>query len=181
MTDKDIYFLAQKFRRAIENARDNHMFKNDLTFNDFPNWCCRDASLLLAEYLKCYDIKTIYVWGTDDIGQTHGWLVLNDERVNGPTVHKPDIPSSIVEILKRYSNNWTDGPTENIYYDETDIVEGLIIDITADQFDNVPIYMGYMDRIHARFSFESATDYDYLGNDRLNELYSIIIKFLYRN
>ena len=179
MTDKDIYVLAKKFRRAIENARDNHMFKNDLTFDDFPNWCCRDASLLLAEYLRHYDINTIYVWGTDDTGQTHGWLVLKDERVNGPTVHNVNLPNSIIDILKGYSNNRFDAPIENIYYDEEDILEGMIIDITAEQFDDVPIYMGYMDEVHARFSFESANDYHRLGDYRLNELYRIIISYLH--
>lgn len=177
MRNEEIYFLIKKFRRAIENARDNGMFERDATFNYFPKSCCRDASLLLAEYLSQQNIKTVYVWGTDNVGQTHGWLVLKDQRLNGPMVHNVVIPDTISEILHRYSNNKID-VIENIYYEETDIINGLIIDITADQFNNIPIYVGEINNVYSEFLFESACEYNYLGNDRLRRLYQIITNYL---
>lgn len=60
-------------------------------------------------------------------------------------------------------------------------MNGLIIDITDDQFyemGNAPVYIGYMDSFHRDFEFDSAYEYDDLGNDRLETLYGIISNYL---
>ena len=51
----------------------------------------------------------------------------------------------------------------------------MIIDITGDQFDEAPIYVGYMDDFHKRFDFVEAFEHEGLPNDEYAELYEIII------
>ena len=55
------------------------------------------------------------------------------------------------------------------------IKNGLIIDITGDQFDEAPVYVGYMDDFHKRFDFVAAFEHEGLPNDEYVELYEIII------
>ena len=65
-------------------------------------------------------------------------------------------------------------------YEAEDLQNGLIIDITGDQFDDydIPVYVGYLDDFHQTFIFNEATDYDGLNNRRLNDLYKKIGEYL---
>ena len=181
MNDTEIKILTKRFRTYIENARDAECFKKDLCFDGFPYFCCGDASCLLAEFLRSKGVETIYVWGEDDEGQTHAWLVVKDERVKTPTQRFLEVPQDIRCVLNSYSANAYNEPVDITRYDESDIEDGLIIDITTDQFGGDPVYVGYIDDLHRRFAFESADDFCGLGNERLSMLYrTILTKEKYR-
>lgn len=176
MIDSDIYKYVTQFKSAIIRARDDGLFDKDISFYRFPRACCGDACYLLAEYLCARGIETIYVWG-DYKRQSHAWLVVKDQRVKIPIKKQIEIPMEIHSLLKQYSGNHN----ENVFisnYDGNDINEGLIIDITADQFGAEPIYCDYLGDFHRRFKFIDAHDYMGLGTSRLEWLYEIIMGFI---
>jgi hypothetical protein len=77
--------LAIKFRDAIDLAKRNDEFANDVTFEKFPLGCCGDASDLLAQFLLENKIKTHYICGTrygafEDI-QSHAWLLTDNNII----------------------------------------------------------------------------------------------------
>lgn len=55
---KDITSLANKFREALDLARDSGEFDRDISFYDFPRGCCGDASDLLAQFLLEHGVRT---------------------------------------------------------------------------------------------------------------------------
>lgn len=63
MTDKEIYKWAGIFREAIIAARDENLFRKDISFDRFPRGCCGDTCYLLATFLRTKGVKTLYVWG----------------------------------------------------------------------------------------------------------------------
>lgn len=65
-------------------------------------------------------------------------------------------------------------------YEETDLENGLIIDITGDQFDDFdePVFIGMADTFHRTFHFNQAHDYTELGDHRLHYLYRIVEEYL---
>ena len=80
---ENIKKLAEKFRTAIECAKDNDE-KDDLHFfQRFPSGCCGDASDLLAQYLSDNGIKTFQVRGDfyEPEPQSHAWLSTEDNIV----------------------------------------------------------------------------------------------------
>lgn len=177
MNDKQIFTLVQQFRIAIEKARDNDEFIGD-DFDDYPRNCCGDTSCLLAEYLRMYGQECIYVWGEDDMKQTHAWLVVKDARVKNPKPNYYEIPDAIRRVYEVYSNGEYDDCIVTKIYTEADIENGLIIDITADQFGYAPIYIGYICDINNRFKFCSANDYSSLGSQRLRRIYKTILNYI---
>ena len=177
MTDKEIYKWAGIFREAIIAARDENLFRKDISFDRFPRGCCGDTCYLLATFLRTKGVKTLYVW-RDYHGQSHAWLVVNDDRVKEPTPRFYETPIAIREALKLYGNAMPEGPVEITCYEEGDVADGLIIDITADQFGKSPVYVGYSDDFYKSFAFESAHECDELGSSRLHELYQIVACFL---
>lgn len=177
LTDTQIYQLACRFKRAIEEARDSGCFSKDLVFGDFPHACCGDTCCLFAEYLRNKGVQTIYVWG--DCGdQSHAWLVIKDHRICEPKKRSYAVPDDMREILSIYNGKPMDSVIDITRYEEDDLIDGLIVDITADQFGEIPIYVGKTDDFHRHFLFENATDYCNLGDMRLNELYSTILRFM---
>ena len=79
--------LVEKFRVAIDKAKNEGEFKNDLIFSKFPHGCCGDTSDLLAEFLLRKGIRTNYVCGTfyyndeeHDL-QSHAWLFTEDHTI----------------------------------------------------------------------------------------------------
>lgn len=177
MQDNTIRELAVKFRNAIEKACDEGLFAND-TFNRFPRGCCGDTSDLLAEYFCENGIGSICVTGTDAYGQGHAWLVIKDMRIRTPVPEYFEIPEDIKLILTRYGNEkWNDSPS-TAYYSSSDLENGLIVDLTADQFGEAPVYVGYINDFYRNFEFISAYDYACLGNERMSSLYQKIISCL---
>lgn len=145
---------AIAFRNAILSAKEQNAFTNDeWWFCGFPKGCCGDTSELLAQYLKTKGIKTLYVWGQDPRG-SHAWLVVEDELVNG---HMLD-------------HHILDGAEY--------VQDGLIIDITADQFGEPPIYVGRENEFYKRYSIERVFPCDGLTEYRLRNLYSKIVQFM---
>ena len=65
-------------------------------------------------------------------------------------------------------------------YTVEDLQNGLIIDITADQFDDfdIPVYVGYMIPFHSTFEFRQAHNYDGLRDGRLINLFRMIERYL---
>ncbi len=175
MDDKTIFELAKQFRKAIENARFEGLFDRDDSFSYFPKRCCGDTCYLLAEYLSSKEQASIYVCGEDDSGQSHAWLVMKDERVRMPSPILFDIPDNIKNVLNVYSDGTYFEPNDVSYYTEGDVINGLIVDITADQFGRNSVYVGYICEFYKRFVFQSASDNINLSNDRLNRLYQIIL------
>lgn len=175
MSDILIHNLANRFRSYIEAARDSGFFAKD-TFNCFPKGCCGDASCLLAEFMRSKGIDSIYVWGEDNTGQTHAWLVVKDDRVTVPLPQFLEIPDEIRTVLNSYSNEAYATPVDISHYEEDDLENGLIIDITADQFGEVPVYVDYIGGFHRRFEFQAAHDFEGLGDSRMIDLYKIIMQ-----
>lgn len=74
------YYYACKFRQAIERAKSNNEFHNNMM--NFPYGCCDLVSDLLKEYLKENGIFTKSVCGTcyglEDGNQSHCWLEIDD-------------------------------------------------------------------------------------------------------
>lgn len=172
--------LVQKFRVAIENAKRDHVFDNDICFDHFPRGCCGPTSDMLAEYLCKNGYDTIYVcgWCGD---QSHAWLILKDEKVREPQKRYFVAPDKIKDILSLYSGRSCMEPVDITHYEATDIEWGLIIDITADQFPemlNMPIYIGFMDDFHKKFEFDQAYDYSGLQDSRLEFLYGQICSYI---
>lgn len=174
MEDRYIYRLAVMFKEAIINARDAGLFYNDIVFHKFPRACCGDSCYLLAEFLISKGIQTIYVNGDFD-GQSHAWLVIKDSRVKMPQKRLVEVPNEIGNVLNKYSGGKIDKTIKLQNYEEKDVKDGLIIDITADQFGEVPVYVDYMGEFHRQFDFSSAHDYIGLGTMRLEGLYKKIV------
>lgn len=174
-----LYELLKIFKTAIINARDDRSFSDDITFYRFPYACCGDTSYLLAEFLREYSIDTLYVWGTASNRQTHAWLVLKDNRVLDPTPSFYEHPDEIKQLLLSYGCDVPDGPIETTKYEETDIVNGIILDLTADQFNQQDIYVGHINHFYKQFRFESAHIHNGFGdNIRLEKLYRIILEHI---
>ena len=174
MTCSHLKQLTQKFRLAIESALHENAFFDDYCFKNFPKGCCGDASCLLAEYLLQKGIETIWVSAQRD-DWTHAWLLLKDSI---DIIHKEKNPlrDDYIALVSRYKSNESEDKTDILRYEEKDLYDGLIIDITSDQFDDydVPVYVGYMDEFHQSFDFIQAWDYYELCGTRLKKIYRII-------
>ena len=172
-----IYYYAAKFRKALDHARVEPLLSRDIVFRSFPRGCCGDTCYLLAEYLRKNDIETIYVVGEDG-DQSHAWLVVKDNNILPPTPNTTELPEHIRVVLSNYSGKQYGTSIVNVNYTENDIEEGLIIDITADQFDQSPVYVDYLRSFHKRFEFVHAHDYDNLDSSRLKTLFKVVMKYI---
>lgn len=179
MTDRDINDIAIRFRSAIERARDAGEFQNDISFDRFPWACCGDTSYLLAEYLRSLGIETIW-YSTMRGDGSHAWLVVKDDRVKEPTPSSFSWPEELRAVMASYGAENTDQPVDTTHYVKNDLKDGLMIDITADQFSDydLPVYVGVMDDFHREFEFTEACDYTGLHNGRLRRLYEVILRYL---
>ncbi len=179
MTDNMIRELSIRFRKALETARDNGLFIKDFSFNRFPHGCCGDTCYLLAEYLMKFGINTIWYSATRN-DWSHAWLVVKDDRVKEAAERFYIYPEEIWDPLRSYGIKNPEEPIDVTRYEESDLSNGLIIDITADQFKdfNLPVYVGKMDSFHAGFLFNEAEDYKELCTERLNELYKLVEHYL---
>lgn len=143
---------------AMDKAKFNGQFDNNMIFACFPEGCCGVTCYLLAEYLLANGIETIYVNGKEIFHinrdeynfQSHAWLVVKDYRIN--------------KSVKRY------------HYKEDDIKNGLILDITGDWLGAEPIYVGYLNDFHRKYIFESAHDCEGCYDYDTNEIYQIVLK-----
>ena len=176
MTDDIIRKHVYAFRKAIDDAKYEGKLDKDFIFCRFPRACCGDTCYLLAEYLRVKGIETIYVCGDFD-GQTHAWLVVKDERIEEPIKETIIIPQELKSILSNYGENVCD-EYEKIVYEEKNIISGLMIDITGDQFGQIPVYIDYMNDFYRQFYFCDAHDYQGLSNSRLQDLYEIINDYI---
>lgn len=176
MTDKGIFQLACKYRTAIDEAFNNGEFRNLRPFNNFPYGCCGETSYLLAEYLRRHRIHTLWISNNRD-NWSHAWLVVKDKRVTTPEPIVHDL-SEIADVLKGYGCDNSIMVNDNYSYE--DIENGLIIDITSDQFDdyNLPVFVDYMDEFHESFDFMRAVNLSKEGYPYDREIYSIVDKYL---
>ena len=133
---------------------------------------------MLAEYLLQEGIESIWV-SLQREDWSHAWLVLKDKRIRKSP---PIVPSAVyIDLVSQYRNQNSEEETDNIHYMEQDLKDGLIIDITSDQFEDceIPVFVGRMDRFHRTFDFIQAVDYDGLSNPRLKHLYEIILTYIH--
>ena len=182
MTEHQIEKLAVKFRSAIVAARDAGEFSSDITFHHFPRGCCGDTSYLLAEFLKNHGYETIWV-STERGDWSHAWLVLKDGRVKEPTPRSFEWPEEIKVVIEGYGAFEPEKIVDITRYEAEDIENGLIIDITSDQFDDwdYPVYVGFMNPFYRTFNFNQAHDYDGLNDigGRLSRLYRIVLRHIF--
>ena len=179
-----LFNYVKDFRLKIDEAAKRNLFSDDVAFKNFPLGCCGGTCYLLAEYLLHeHSIETIYVCGTYK-EQSHAWLVVKNELITMPPPPKIyKISDEVKKFLQTCGEKIDD---EKIYYDiqnyeEANLTNGLIIDITADQFGEAPIYVGQIDCFHKKFDFDFAHDYQGINSEtccsdfRLLNLYSIIV------
>lgn len=179
MTNQQLKALASRYRVAIEAAHSNDLFVHDIGFDDFPTGSCGDASYLLAEYLRREGVETI--WYSAERGEwSHAWLVVRDRRVKAPTPRSFSWPEELRGIVAGYGVEQPEEEVDITRYEAKDLENGIIIDITGDQFDDyeVPVYVGRVDAFHRSFDFIQAHDYEGLNNGRLCRLYRIIEQFI---
>ena len=179
MKDYRIEQFAKEYRAAIENAKNDGLFDSDFSFRNFPYYCCGDTSYLLAEYLRGKGVDTI-CYSSQRGDWSHAWLVVKDKRVQNPTPRAFSWPVELRDIVAQYGVKNPAKEIDQTRYEAEDLQNGLIIDITGDQFDDydIPVYVGYLDDFHQTFIFNEATDYDGLNNRRLNDLYKKIGEYL---
>lgn len=175
MTDNEIFSLANSFRKRIDQARKKNYFINSV-LEEFPVQCCGVASRLLAEFLRDNGIETLWISCEEfETHETHAWLVIKDDRIDSPRFCFDDVPNNIIGLLGKYGGSSSESFSAATCYDEHDIENGLIVDITGDQFGEVPVYVGYMDGFHKRFDFVSAYEHEGLFDDELIGLYETIM------
>jgi len=176
MTDNRIRSLANSFRKKIDRAQSKDLFANTI-LEEFPVQCCGVISRLLAEFLLGNGVETLWIsaeeFGTDE---THAWLVVKDDRIDSPRSCFDDVPNNIIGLLGTYGGGDSESIREVTCYEEQNIANGLIIDITGDQFNESPVYVGYMDNFHKRFDFVAAYEHEGLPNAEYAELYETIIR-----
>lgn len=175
MTDNRIRSMVKNFRKKIDLAQSRGLFAGTM-LEEFPTQCCGIASRLLAEFLLGNGIETLWI-SAEEFGtqETHAWLVVKDYRIDPPRSCFDDMPNSIIDLLCTYGGGSSESIRESTFYEKQDIENGLIIDITGDQFNEVPIYVGYMDDFHKRFDFVAAFGHEGLLNKEYAELYEIIM------
>ncbi len=80
---KYIRLLAEKFRVAIEQVKENNEKDSLYFFQRFPSGCCDDASDLLAQYLSDNGIQTFQVRRDfcEPELQSHTWLSTENKIV----------------------------------------------------------------------------------------------------
>ena len=175
MTDNRIRSLVNSFRRKIDGAQRKALFV-DTMLEEFPTQCCGVTSRLLAEYLLGNGVETLWI-SAEEFGthETHAWLVVKDDRIDSPRSCFDDVPNNIIGLLGTYGGDSSESIREAICYEEQNIENGLIVDITGDQFNEATVYVGYMDNFHKRFDFIAAYEHEGLPNEEYAELYNIII------
>lgn len=178
MTDQRIYELACIFKSAMVVARDEGLFNGDYCFDHFPRGCCGDTCYLLATFLQSYGIETLYVWGSRR-SQTHAWLVVNDDRVRAPITRYTDVDGEYARLIKQYGEE-LDGPIKVTRYEARDLTNGLVIDITADQFGEPSVYVGKRNAFYRKFTFCDAHICEGATESRLSNLYRQTSSFLPR-
>ena len=179
MTDEEIYQYARCFRNALVAARDDGRFDKDYCFYHFPRGCCGDTSCLLAQFFLDYKIKTV-LYHASRSDYTHAWLVVNDNRIRKPRSTSYCFPEKVLQVMKGYCAEEPKAVINTTRYIKDDLSQGLLIDITGDQFGNYskPVFVGYMDAFHSGFRFDEAHDFDGLHGYRLKELYKIVQEYI---
>ncbi len=178
MTDQYIYDLAYIFKSAMLAAQREGLFEGDDVFCRFPNGCCGLTCYLLASFLKIHNIETLYVWGERG-DQSHAWLVINDDRVRKPIPRYIEVEDEYVDLLSQYGGR-IDGPIEDTRYRARDLTNGLVVDITSDQFGEPSVYVGNRNAFYRKFTFREAHICEGVDDFRLHSLYRAISSFLPR-
>ena len=175
MTDKRICYLVNSFRQKMERARIKDLFVGSI-LEKFPIQCCGVTSTLLAEFLLSYGVETLWISAEEfETRETHAWLVVKDDRIDFPHSCFNDVPNNIIGLLATYGGDSPESIREATCYIGQDIENGLIVDITGDQFNEASVYVGYMDNFHKRFAFVKAYEHEGLPNKEYARLYEIII------
>lgn len=85
MDIREIEYLSSRFRRGIEMAHEERLFRKP-PFSDFPNGCCGDTPELLAQYLidnntdrniRCRCVYGTYRYDGFENIYGHKWLVVD--------------------------------------------------------------------------------------------------------
>ena len=176
MQEDMIKQLVDKFWNAIICARNNGQFLWDERFNSFPVACCRDASDLLARFLYDNGYDTLSIYGECRDG-SHRWLVWDDGQIRSPETWFFDdvVPTEVRQYYSSYGLDMSQHEEPYYSYAEQDIQNCLIIDITADQFGDPPVYCDYWSQIRKKYKYIKADKYEDLRTYRLQKLYDTIM------
>lgn len=179
MDEEKLKNLVYQFWAAVIKARNAGDLDWDERFTNFPTACCRDASDLLAKFLYKNGFNTLSVYG-DCQGSTHRWLVWDDGQIGPPETWRFEdvVPAEIMPYYESYGSNISSKQIPYHRYSESDIENCLIIDITADQFGDPPVYCDYWMPIRQKYKFAPADKYENLRTNRLRILYDKIINFI---
>ncbi len=175
--DNAVLQWARQFRGSLDDAKAVGCFNKNTPFSHFHSGCCGVTSEMLAEFLRCKGIETIYVWGWWE-DQSHAWLVVKDERVENPKRKVTRIPPEISAILSEYSGRTVGRSINSTNYKASDVQNGLIIDITADQFGEVPVYVGETNQFYENFVFEAANGSPRIDDFEGRSIYNTVLQFL---
>ena len=189
-----IYQLACQFRRAMEQAKKEGVFRCAPGFKEFPLGSCGNTCDLLAEYLMEFGIYTEYVAGMyRDV--THAWLVVADKEAimskrYSDTHSKVDFDNEEANDYDRILSLIKNGRIMEREYIPPDYASELngrvIIDITGDQFSgdkyllyyDKPVYVGEMDEMHSLFEIDDI--YECKGLSGVGDLHFSYFNNLYR-
>lgn len=80
--------------------------------------------------------------------------------------------------MSGYGNSNYSEPIDRSHYTVNDICNGLIVDVTAEQFGEDPMYVGEIYDFYRMFEFRAANDYAGLGSTRLRTIYKSILSCL---
>lgn len=123
----ELEILANKFRDAIDAAKDDGRFYRDQNFREFPKRCCGVASELLGRYLSSYGYNVRHIGGTyrKDM-QTHAWLEIDEQIIIDITGDQfKNHPKPIKNRVPVYVGQYND------YYDLFEIEHN---DVCSDQY-----------------------------------------------
>lgn len=161
----ELKYLVSQFRNGVETAFSKNQFKEQ-PFNNFPNACCGDAPLLVAQYIMDHDpnnsLQFRYVYGryyNDDFEKRrgHAWL-----EVIWPEIKK----KVIVDIAS----------------DQRQFCYSDIFPRCA----SVPFYVGRKNEFYSLFEVTPSQCYRIYGLDEINgkehlrmrKLYEIILQHI---
>ncbi len=179
MQENLIKQLVNIFWNAIILAKNNGQFTWDERFNSFPVACCRDASDLLARYLFDNGYDTLSIYG-ECRGGSHRWLVWDDGQIKSPeTWYFEDVvPAGVRQYYSSYGSDLSQQEDPYYSYTAEDIENCFIIDITADQFGDPPVYCDYWHSIRKKYKYIRAEKYEDLRTNRLQHLYDTIMSVI---
>ena len=104
-------------------------------------------------------------------------LIVKDDRIYNER-ECLEIPDAVFGVWKSYGLSPESMIIEMAGHNEEDLLNGLGIDITADQFGKEPVCVGDWKRFEYEFKYKTAYEHKGLSDRRYRKLYDIITSLL---